>query len=70
MTKFIARNDNNKIFVVDDEEGNATLLKAHNGGFTLYRIQNQGDGTFLLIPQQITGAVTEQVVTGGTFTDG
>lgn len=68
---YIARSPSNKLLTVQDEEGQPTqrMFDLVNSGFTLYSVTPQGNGTFLLTPQQVVNPVTEQKLVGGTFTD-
>ena len=68
---YIARSPSNKLIVLRDEDGQPTqeMYSAVDRGFTLYSVTPQGNGTFLLTPQQLVNAVTEPRVIGGEFTD-
>lgn len=69
MTRFIARADNNKVISTNDDSGLKDIYRLIDTGFTIYRIEPVGDGTFTLIPQQLSGVVTAPVLVGGTLED-
>lgn len=69
---YIARSPaNNKLLVIQSPDGSLDEqgIRLVNEGFTLYSVNPQGDGTFLLVPQQVTNIVTEQRVVGGELID-
>lgn len=67
MAVFLARKGTAAQTVADDYM--PQIVSLLNDGYTFYRIQPVGDGTFTLIPQRPLDPVTEQRVVSTDFED-
>lgn len=70
MAKFIARDDNNNIAVVDDDPTfKQDILNRVARGEKIYRIKPQGDGNFLLVLQRPINVEYQQIPIAADFED-